>query len=159
MSNTCRGSAIAAINTSNDLAGLALELLRQLMPPKMSIRLLGERLLFHHVPITSLEVEPSVGRVLLGKCLLGGASEQHVGGERLIVQLPDRPPPWLNHRCRFVPDALPPVVANDDHGEVVQSGHLRACGETDVEFLGQLSGRGQAESLHLPQTRKHHEIR
>jgi DNA polymerase-4 len=36
-----RSKSVAAINTSNDLAGLALELLRQLMPPKKSIRLLG----------------------------------------------------------------------------------------------------------------------
>jgi DNA polymerase IV len=36
-----RSESVAAINTSNDLTGLALELLRQLMPPKKSIRLLG----------------------------------------------------------------------------------------------------------------------
>jgi DNA polymerase IV len=36
-----RSKSVAAINTWNDLAGLALELLRQLMPPKKSIRLFG----------------------------------------------------------------------------------------------------------------------
>ena len=56
-----------------------------------------EGLFFHLIPVASLEIEPSIGRILSGKVLFVGVSEKHVGGERLIVQCRDGPPPLLNH--------------------------------------------------------------
>jgi len=109
-----------------------------------------EGLLGNLEPIGSFEIEPRVGWHLSGEILLGGAVEEHVGGEGLSVQGSQGEPPRLDHRRPLEPPALGFVVARDHHRKLVREGHLeQGRRKTGAEFVGHFTRGGQGHSLQL----------